>query len=364
MKSVRDLKSFRGLLFITWQDALKTLVILAAATGLCVYLATLFDDNNPFAAMIYVLAVAAVSRLTEGFLCGVCAALIGVICVNYMFTYPFYEFNLVLTGYPLTFSVMLIVSLIISTLTTMLKRQEQLKRDMDMEKARANLLRSVSHDLRTPLTSIMGASSVLRENWEDIASEDRSELLGEICDDSRWLINMVENILSVTKCGDDGASITKSIEAVEEIIGEVVVKFKKTFPNVTLRTDIPDAVLLVPMDAVLIEQVLMNLLENAVRHGNGTTEVTLSVGCDSRSAVFTVSDNGGGFSPDTLNDLWGEPKKQKAVVARAPDMRRDMGIGLSVCMTIIKAHGGTITAKNTERGADVSFSLPLGGDPQ
>ena len=364
MKSDSRSTNFRGLLFITWKDALKTLVILAAATGLCVFLATLFDDNNPFAAMIYVLAVAAVSRLTEGFLCGVIAAVIGVICVNYMFTYPFYEFNLVLTGYPLTFSVMLIVSLIISTLTTMLKRQEQLKREMDMEKARANLLRSVSHDLRTPLTSIMGASSVLRENWEDVPPADRDELLGEICDDSRWLINMVENILSVTKCGDDGASITKSIEAVEEIIGEVVVKFRKTFPGVTLRTDIPDAVLLVPMDAVLIEQVLMNLLENAVRHGNGTTDVSLSVGSDSRSAVFTVTDDGGGFSPETLNELWGEPIKHKTVIPQAPDMRRDMGIGLSVCMTIIKAHGGTITAKNTESGAEVSFSLPLGGDPQ
>ncbi|MBO4831703.1 MAG: DUF4118 domain-containing protein [Oscillospiraceae bacterium] len=364
MKKTRDLKSFRGLLFITWKDALKTLVILAAATGLCVFLATLFDDNNPFAAMIYVLAVAAVSRLTEGFLCGVIAAVIGVICVNYMFTYPFYEFNLVLTGYPLTFSVMLIVSLIISTLTTMLKRQELLKREMDTEKARANLLRSVSHDLRTPLTSITGASSVLRENWEDIAPADRDELLGEIHDDARWLINMVENILSVTKCGDDGARITKSIEAVEEIIGEVVVKFKKTFPDVTLRTSIPESVLLVPMDAVLIEQVIMNLLENAVRHGNGTTEVSLSVGSDSRSAVFTVLDNGGGFSPDILNDLWGEPIKRKTVAVTAPDMRRDMGIGLSVCMTIIKAHGGVIAAKNTESGAAVSFSLPLGGEPQ
>ncbi|MBR5381112.1 MAG: DUF4118 domain-containing protein [Oscillospiraceae bacterium] len=359
-----NIKSFKGLLFIKWRDALKTLVILAAATGLCVFLATLFDDNNPFAAMIYVLAVAAVSRLTDGFICGIAAAVIGVVCVNYMFTYPFYKFNLVITGYPLTFSVMLIVSLIISTLTTMLKRQEQLRREMDMEKARANLLRSVSHDLRTPLTSIMGASSLLRENWQDVPPDDRSELLGEIYDDSRWLINMVENILSVTKCGDDGAQVTKSIEAVEEIIGEVVVKFKKTFPDVSLRTEIPDAVLLVPMDAVLIEQVLMNLLENAVRHGNGTTEVVITVTSGSRAANFTVTDNGGGFSQDILSELWDQPIKHKTPVNRPPDMRRDMGIGLSVCMTIVKAHGGTMTAKNTDDGAEISFSLPLGGDSQ
>ena len=359
-----DLKSLKGLLFITWRDALKSLLILGLSTLLCVYLSTFFDDNNPFAAMIYVLAVSLISRMTNGFLCGVAAALIGVVCVNYMFTYPFYEFNMGIAGYPLTFSVMLIVSLIISTLTTMIKRQEKLRREADTEKARANLLRSVSHDLRTPLTSIMGVSTVLRDNWNDLAPNDRQELLSEICSDSQWLINMVENILSVTKCSDGGAQITKDFEAVEEIIGEVVIKFKKAFPDIAVSMDIPNTLLLVPMDAVLIEQVLMNLLENAVRHGAGTTAVSINVSSNARHALFRISDNGSGFAPNILTDLFHSPIKHAEKSSLPSDTRHDMGIGLSVCMTIIKAHGGTMSAKNLPDGAEVSFTLPLGGDDQ
>lgn len=314
--------------------------------------------------MVYVLAVSLVSRITDGFLCGIAAAVIGVICVNYMFTYPFYEFNLSMTGYPLTFSVMLIVSLIISTLTTMIKRQEQIRREADTEKARANLLRSVSHDLRTPLTSIMGVSTVLRDNWGDLDPDNRKELLNEICSDSQWLINMVENILSVTKCSDGGAKIIKDYEAVEEIIGEVVLKFKKTFPGIAVTMDIPDSLLLVPMDAVLIEQVLMNLLENSVRHGTGTTAVSISVSSNSRYALFRIRDNGSGFAPNILSELFSSPVKHSENPDLPLDTRHDMGIGLSVCMTIIKAHGGTMSAKNLPAGAEVSFTLPLGGDAQ
>jgi len=363
MKMRPQLKNIKELLFITWRDAFKSLIVLFIATGMCIYLSTFVDDNNPFAPMVYVLAISLISRITDGFLCGVISAIIGVICVNYIFTYPFYEFNMTLTGYPLTFSVMLIVSLIISTLTTMIKWQEQLFREAETEKARANLLRSVSHDIRTPLTSIMGSTSVLRDNWTEISPEDRHELLCEIYDDSQWLIRITENILSVTKFGGDKARIIKDIEAVEEIIGEVLLKFKKLHPNIAVNIDIPNSVLLVPMDAVLIEQVIINLLENSVRHGEGTTALSIKVETDQQNAVFTISDDGGGFSEHLLSNLFvNHIQHANNEKHFAPDMRRDMGIGLSVCMTIIKAHGGTITAGNNDSGAVITFTLPLGGD--
>lgn len=116
----------------------------------CYALSHLHDDNNPFAVPIFILGVAAISRFSDGYVCGIAASVIGVVCVNYMFTYPFWVFDMTLSGYPLTFTVMLLVSVIISTLTTQVKHQQRLMYEVKSESMRANLLRAVSHDIRTP----------------------------------------------------------------------------------------------------------------------------------------------------------------------------------------------------------------------
>jgi len=147
----------------TAADCFLFILILGSALAVSFALASVDNDNNPFAMAVFILAVALIARATKGYFWGVAASLIGTLCVNYFFTYPFWALNVNYPGYPLTISVMLLVSILISTLTTQIKRQEHLRYEVEREKMHANLLRAVSHDIRTPLASILGASSALQE---------------------------------------------------------------------------------------------------------------------------------------------------------------------------------------------------------
>lgn len=309
-------------------------------------------------APIFILAVLLISRFTDGYLYGIAASLISIFGVNYAFTYPYFSLNFTLSGYPLTFAVMLCVSIVVSTLTIRIKRQEKVKTEIEMEKNRSNLLRSISHDIRTPLTSIIGSSSALLDNSSKLSEEYKEKLVSDIRDEASWLVRVVENVLSVTKINGSSAKISKSKEVVEEIVGEVALKYKKQFPDIPLEISVPDSMLFVPMDATLIEQVIFNLLENAVVHGKTATKISLSVKKHASDAVFTVSDNGVGIDKSILPYLFDGsfvPGK-----GNSSDAKRDMGIGLSVCKTIINAHGGTTRAANNKNGGAVfGFTLPL-----
>ena len=352
VRAVKKLRAGRIL-----QNVLVLLGILSLAVVACYFLSKIFDDNNPFAVPVFILAVALVARFTSGYVYGIAAAGIGVVCVNYIFTYPFWEFNMTISGYPLTFAVMLLVSVIISTLTTQIKRQEQVRFEAEAEKMRANLLRSVSHDLRTPLASILGASSALLENGE-LPRADRDELLREINKDARWLARVTENILSVTKFSGGDVRLKKSEEVVEEIVGSAIVKFRKNHPQPPINVTKPQEILLVPMDATLIEQVLINLFENVVDHAEHVTRIQLVISREEGRVSFRVEDDGVGIAQQVLPHIF----DGYASMATKPctDDRRNMGIGLSVCNSIIRAHGGGMSAYNNETGgATIAFWLPF-----
>ena len=317
-------------------------------------LAQVHNDNNPFAAPVFILAVALIARLTTGYVYGILATVCGVVCVNYLFTYPFGEFDLTLSGYPLTFTVMLLVSVIISTLTTQIKRQERLRYEIEAETMRANLLRSVSHDLRTPLSSILGASSTLLEN--ELGEETRQDLLREINKDARWLIRVTENILSLTKFSGSDVRLRTESEVLEEIVGSAIVKFRRNYPEISVSVSRPEQILLVPMDAVLIEQVLVNLFENVAQHAPSADQIRVSIAQQGGRALVCVEDNGAGFPPDQLPHVF---EGRMAPDTAASGERRSMGIGLSVCRSILHAHHGEITAYNVQGGGGgVRFWLP------
>ena len=143
----------------------------------------------------------------------------------------------------------------------------------DREKLRSNLLRSISHDLRTPLTGIIGASAAIEENGDSIGAKETRKLAADIHEDAEWLLRMVENLLSVTRVSQV-AELKKSEEAAEEVIVEAVSRCKKRFPDAQIRVDLPeDDMLFVPMDATLIVQVLINLMENAVRYAQTPIDI-------------------------------------------------------------------------------------------
>lgn len=340
------------------RDSLISVGIFGATVLFCSLLSRVHNDNNPFAVPIFILAVALIARLTTGYVYSILATVCGVVCVNYLFTYPFGEFDMTLSGYPLTFTVMLVVSIIISTLTTQIKRQERLRYEVEAEKMRANLLRSVSHDLRTPLASILGASSTLLEN--ELGEETRQDLLREINKDARWLIRVTENILSLTKFTGSDVRLRTESEVVEEIVGSAIVKFRKNYPNISVSVSRPEQILLAPMDAVLIEQVLINLFENVAQHAQTADHIQVRITQQGGRAVVEVEDNGVGFPPDQLAHVF---EGRMAPDTASSDDRRSMGIGLSVCRSILRAHRGDITAYNVrDGGGGVRFWLPCEED--
>ena len=255
----------RRLLLFSWRDTLVTVLALVGAALLSALCRRLDPDGDSYAPMLFLFAVALISRLTRGYFYGVAASVLSVFAINFAFTVPLMSFNFSLAGYPLTFLVLLATALLISAMTTQLKRQEERNYRARLEEMRANLLRAVSHDLRTPLTSISTAASLLSGRSEDIPPDRRRAMLEEISDDAQWLIRMVENLLSITRVGG-AADVRKTPEAAEEVISEAVRKYRARFDTPAASVSLPEELVMVPMDAILIRQVLSNLLENAAFH--------------------------------------------------------------------------------------------------
>lgn len=340
------------------KDIGLTVLILGAVTALCLLL-KLIDNTAAYASMIFIFAVFLISRFTHGYFCGIAASLIGVLLVNFVFTYPYFEFNFTLSGYPIFIVCMLAVSALTSAMTSQNKEQEQVRIETEREKTRSNLLRAVSHDIRTPLTSINGVCSVMIENDDNISKEERLRLLSDMKEDARWLIRVVENLLTITRIDEGGqaAGIVKKPEAVEEIIADCAAKFRKQFPEMPLTVSVPEDFIMLPMDAILIEQVVMNLLENAVIHSASATKVIFAAEDKGDYVEFSVTDNGDGIPPAMLPTIFDGYRGEST--PQGSDAKRSMGIGLSVCNTIIKAHSGKMNAENVKGGgARFSFTLP------
>ena len=307
------------------------------------------------ASMVFLLAVFFVSMYTDGYWWGVAASIISVLAVNFAFRTPYFAFNFTIPENIFSGVVMLVVSFMTSTLTTRIKKQEQLRMESETEKMRANLLRAVSHDLRTPLTSIYGACSTVIDNYDSLGREQKVKLLSEACADAQWLNRMVENLLSVTRIDADGVAIQKTPTVLEELVDTVLVRFQKRYPKVPVTTYLPDSFIVIPMDSMLISQVLTNLLENAAVHAEGMTQLTLRVFTLGSRAVFEVSDNGCGIPKERLRTLFTGVLPADAA---ADSGKHGMGIGLSVCAAIVKAHGGEIQAESkVGEGTSIRFWL-------
>lgn len=346
-------------------DWIKTALFMSVATAVSWFFFRIMDNPTSNIALTYSLAVFLVARFCTGYIYGLVASLFAVICVNYLFTYPFFHLDFTMTGYPITFIVMFTISGITSAITTNMKVQarllnerEKMLMEAEKEKMRANLLRAISHDLRTPLTSIIGSSTVYLEN-QHLTETDKQAMVSHILEDSNWLLNMVENLLSVTRINNETAKVAKSSEPVEEVLAEAITRLKKRIPNARVTVQVPDDFLMIPMDAVLIEQVLINLMENAIVHSQSKDSVECFVDATKTDVTFHVRDHGIGIPPEKLATIF---DGSSSTTSTAADGRKGMGIGLSICKTIISAHGGTIHAVNHEHGAEFYFTLPKEGN--
>lgn len=331
-------------------ESIVTLLILAACFGVSVILQDVLPVSEHITT-VFVFGVFLISLLTDGYLYGILSAFVAVFAVNYAFAFPYFSFNFTIPENVISALIMIVISLMTSALTTKLKRWQDIKAKSEREIMRANLLRAVSHDLRTPLTTIYGASSAILENYDSLSDEQKKRMLSGMNEDSQWLIGMVENLLSITRIERGAVELIKTPTVLDELIDSVILKLKKRYPDTDVRIDIPDDVIIIPMDAMLVEQVIVNILENAVLHAEGMTAITLRVYSNDGWAVFEISDDGCGIERDRLDRIFDGYYAGESV---ASDMhKRNLGIGLSVCAAIVNAHGGTIEAENARDGGAV-----------
>ncbi len=347
-----------SLLFTIWAMAL--------ATGI----SSIYHHVNPTGsanvALIYILTIIIISYHTDKYRYGIISGIISVFFINYQFTYPFGQFSFAVSGYPFTFMVMYFISILTSATTFRMKDQarkineaEKFLAEAEKEKLRANLLRAVSHDLRTPLTSMIGASSSYLENEAALPPKEKRELVSEIYEDANWLLHMVENLLSVTRITDGGASVLKKTpEAAEEVLFDAVSTSRKRYPDLQIKTVIPDEFVTAPMDPLLIKQVLLNLIENAYFHARSTKPLECTLSSTEDAIKFCIRDYGTGIAPDRLSGIFDAVPSAPSSAASTVDIRKGMGIGLSICKAIVNAHNGEITARNLTEGAEFCFTIP------
>ena len=328
------------------KNVLLSAVILLAAFALSIFVQCL--DVQEHIATIFVFAVFLISLLTDGYVYGVVSAIAATLFVNYAFTYPYFAMNFTIRGNLISAVIMVTLAILTGMLTTKGKQHEAAKAESERERMRANLLRAVSHDLRTPLTTIYSASSTLRNKKKMLTDEQQDTMLKSIQEDSEWLVRMVENLLSITRIDNEKIAITRTPVILDELIDSVMTKFLNRYPNQKVILNIPDEIVVIPVDTILIEQVIINLLENAVFHAEGMTQISLRVFTLGQQAVFEIADDGCGIREDRLKHIFSGSYEAQEITADS--RKQNIGIGLSVCATIIKAHGGEISAENRKSG--------------
>ena len=345
-----------------------SLIILAAATiaGYLFKLGGLTDSNI---IMLYIIAVLVISILTSKIYYCLGSSIVGVLVFNYLFTYPEFSFSAHDAGYPVTFLTMFITALIAGTLANKLKRNtliaEQNAREKEEaallaqnEQLRANMLRTISHDLRTPLTSISGNASTLISGGTALDETARQQIYTDIFSESMWLIEMVENLLYATRIEDGRMQLNISVEILDDIVQEAVRHTERTHPKRNIIVDMYDEIIPVMADANLIVQVIVNLMDNAVKYSDEDSDVTVSVHLENEYAVISVSDHGTGISDEEKEKVF---DMFYTGGSRSSDSRRSLGLGLALCRSIITSHSGSVyISDNIPNGTIVSFTLPIG----
>jgi two-component system sensor histidine kinase KdpD len=298
------------------------------------------------------------------------SAILSVLSFDFFFVPPRFTFAVSDVQYIWTFIVMFTAAMIISHLTIRMREEAEAARqgeersawlmekakkaeiDAESERLRSSLLSSVSHDFRTPLTAIVGSASALLEKEELTKNPKTRELLENIQMEGERLSRLVQNLLQTTRFESGTVRLEKEKYPLEEVVGSVLERLEKQFQSRSVKVKIPENLPLVPVDATLIEQVLMNLLENAVRHAPRGSGLEISAEAEGNSVVVAVSDRGPGLKPDELERVFDKfyhgPSSPGA------------GLGLAICRAIVNAHGGRIWADNRKGGGAVfRFILPL-----
>jgi two-component system sensor histidine kinase KdpD len=308
--------------------------------------------------MVYLLGVVALSS-RQGMGPSVWATFFSVLAFDFFFVPPRFSFAVSDTQYLFMFLVMLVVGLSISNLTARVRRQaeknQQAQMQIETERLRSSLLSSISHDLRTPLAAITGSTSSLLEDGEILDPATRRDLLENIYEESERLSRLVNNLLEMTQLEAGSVPLHSEMHHIGEIVGSAISRLEKEIQGHPLTTQIPPDLPLVPMDGLLMEQVLINLLDNALKYTPDKTPIHLSAWTEGARLGVRISDRGPGLPLGDLDHLF-----EKFYRGAQKEKRSGAGLGLAICKGIVQIHGGTIRALNqTVGGAVFEFYIPL-----
>ena len=256
----------------------------------------------------------------------------------------------------------LIIRAICSQLGIALERErlvverEEIRLAMEKERQRSMLLRSIGHDLRSPLTALSGAGCLLSDNYERLTDSERKKLARDVSEESVWLTDLVENIMNMTRISESRLLLNKEYEVIDDIVAEAVKHTERLFEGRDIRVVLPDHVVAAMMDGRLMVQVIVNLLENAARHTPPDSPIEISVRMLSHDIEVSVADEGDGVPDEIRSRLF---EKYATLDSRIVDGRKGLGLGLAICKTIVEAHGGKIRYEdNHPKGSVFSFTIP------
>lgn len=338
-------------------------LIVVICTGVAAMLHPFFNISD--LALVYLPGIVLVaSRFGRG--PSVLASCLSVLALNFFFTQPYFTLFVENPRVVLTLVVILLVALVISTLTTRTHEQTDAAQraavQVETERLRNSLLSSVSHDLRTPLAGVTGALSSTLEGWQMLDDSTRIDLIQNAYDESERLSRLLTNVLEMTRLEAGGLTVRKEWQPMEEVVGAALTRLETRLRDRLISVNLPPDLPLVPLDAVLIEQVFLNLLENALKYTPPAAQISISavaVGAPQPSAIqVTVADHGLGLRPGDERLIF-----EKFNRGTQPS-GGGTGLGLTICQGIVRVHGGQIWAeRRPEGGAAFIFTLPISGVP-
>jgi two-component system sensor histidine kinase KdpD len=227
----------------------------------------------------------------------------------------------------------------------------------ERERLRANLLRTISHDLRTPLTSISGNASNLLQNGDSFDAATKRQIYSDLYEDAMWLVNLVENLLYSTRIEDGRMILSVVPELLADIMNEAMGHTAKHSASHALSSHCEDELLVVKGDAKLLAQVIINLVDNAVKYTPAGSKITVTAERSGAFALVSVADTGNGIPDGEKEKVFDKFYCGNHKIA---DNRRSLGLGLYLCKAIVEAHGGRIWVENRQpHGAVFRFTLPL-----
>jgi two-component system sensor histidine kinase KdpD len=288
------------------------------------------------------------------------AAALSTMCFDFFFIPPVFSLAPSDLKSIVTLLVMIIVATVISGLAERARRQHRAAQARDLqietERLRNSLLSAVSHDLRTPLATIFGAGTELLEDGTDLAPAEREGLVQAIVEEAAHLDQLVTNLLEMARLDGGPIAIRKRPEPLDEVVEAALSRLRGRLGDRPVRSRVPEEIPMVPIDAVLIQQVLVNLLENALRYTSEGTPLEIEAICDAGQVTVEVRDRGPGIREEEAERLFERFYRGQSQSSRDGGV----GLGLTICRAIMRAHGGTIALLNRDQGGAIArLTLPL-----